>query len=865
MSERLFSLYDRTVLKHPKTVLMLLAVLIAMLATYIPGFKLDASSDSLVLEGDESLRIFREVGKRYSSEDFLIITVEPRGDLYADDVLMEISALRERLLAFDRVSSVTSLLDVPLLQSPKIKLSELSDGLNTLRDDVDRELVREEFKTSPVYKDLLVSRDASTTAIQVNLKRDAHYIKLLEQREQLQQLIRDGEASAEQQAEFDQVFQEFRDYQAQFNQQQSLFIDDVRVLLDEFRARGVAKQIHLGGVPMIAADMISFVKSDLLVFGTGIVVFMVCILSIIFRRLRWVALPVLVCLSTVTLMMGFLAFLDWRMTVVSSNFVALLLIVTLSINVHLIVRYRELHGAGEYKSQHQLVRETVHFMFTPCLYTALTTVVAFVSLVVSGIRPVIDFGWMMTIGISVALILSFLILPCLLVLLPRQDPIPSGTTGAFTIRFAAFTERFGALILIIATALAVMAGIGISKLEVENRFIDFFDESTEIYQGMELVDAQLGGTIPMEILLTAPDLEIDGANEDDEFADDFSMESDEFSDDDFADDFADEVSAEDAQSYSDEFADDFGDDFSNDSDGVNAGPSAWFNRAGMSRVERLHDWLEAQPETGKVLSLATLYKLMQILVGKDIDDIQLVLAQQSLPDSIQDIMIRPHLIDELNETRITVRVKETSKELRRNEYLQRVANYLEDELGFSKDEYEITGMLVLYNNMLQSLYRSQILTIAAVFVAIMLMFVVLFRSLSLAVIGIIPNILAASIVLGGMGLVGIPLDMMTITIAAISIGIGVDNTIHYIHRFKREFAFDQNYLATMYRCHGSIGKAMYYTSCTIIFGFAILALSNFKPSIYFGLLTGAAMLAALLGALLLLPRLLVTLKPLGRE
>ncbi|MFK7730623.1 MAG: RND family transporter [Pseudomonadales bacterium] len=860
MSERLLSLYDRTILQHPKTVLILLALVIAMLATYIPGFKLDASSDSLVLEGDESLRIFREVGKRYSSEDFLIITVEPRGDLYADDVLREISALRERLLKFDRVSSVTSMLDVPLLQSPKIKLSELSESLNTLRDDVDRELVREEFKSSPVYRDLLVSRDASTTAIQVNLKRDTHYVELLERREQLQLLIRDGEASAEQRAEFDTVFQEFRDYQAEFNQQQSLFIDDVRSLLDEFRAHGVAKQIHLGGVPMIAADMISFVKSDLLVFGTGIVIFMVCILSIIFRRLRWVSLPVLVCISTVTLMMGFLAFLDWRMTVVSSNFVALLLIVTLSINVHLIVRYRELHGAGEFKSQHQLVRETVHFMFTPCLYTAMTTVVAFVSLVVSGIRPVIDFGWMMTIGIGVALMMSFLILPCILILLPRQDPVPSGTTGAFTIRFATATERFGSLILVVAAVLAILAGVGISRLEVENRFIDFFDESTEIYQGMELVDAQLGGTIPMEILLKSADLDIDEADGSDEFSDDFADE-DEFADSDFSDDF----SSDEAAGFADDFADDFGDDFSDNASDTSSAPSVWFNRAGMSRVEQLHDWLEAQPETGKVMSLATLYKLMQILVGKDIDDIQLVLAQQSLPDSIQDIMIRPHLIDELNETRITVRVKETSKELRRNEYLQRVANYLENDLGFSKDEYEITGMLVLYNNMLQSLYRSQILTIAAVFVAIMLMFIVLFRSFSLAVIGIIPNILAASIVLGGMGLVGIPLDMMTITIAAISIGIGVDNTIHYIHRFKREYSLDQNYLATMYRCHGSIGKAMYYTSCTIIFGFAILALSNFKPSIYFGLLTGVAMLAALLGALLLLPQLLVRLKPLGRE
>jgi hypothetical protein len=152
-----------------------------------------------------------------------------------------------------------------------------------------------------------------------------------------------------------------------------------------------------------------------------------------------------------------------------------------------------------------------------------------------------------------------------------------------------------------------------------------------------------------------------------------------------------------------------------------------------------------------------------------------------------------------------------------------------------------------------------------VFVAILAMFMVLFRSLSLALIALTPNLLAAGAVLGGMGLVGIPLDMMTITIAAITVGIGVDNTIHYVHRFKQEFLVDRNYLATMYRCHASIGKAMYYTSTIIVFGFSILTLSNFTPSIYFGLLTGLAMLAALLGALLLLPKMMLVIEPLGPQ
>lgn len=861
MVERIFAIYDRLILSNAKWVLVLLALLTAFMAVQVPNFKLDASSDSLVLEGDTSLRVFREVGQRYQSEDFLIVTYAPKQDLYSPEVLEQIGNLRDDFLKYERVSTVNTILDVPLLLSPTVSIGDLSGDMPGLGDPgVDKALAREEFRSSPIYKDLLVSQDASTTAIQVNLKRDQRYVALLEQREALQDKISAGEASPEEQLEFERVFQQFRDYSSDFSERQSLFIEEVRGLLDTYRASPLQPTIHLGGVPMIAADMVSFVKSDLLVFGSGIVIFMILILASIFKRVRWVALPVLVCVSTVTVMLGLLSLLDWRMTVVSSNFVALLLIVTLSINVHLIVRFRELHGAAEHKSQGQLVRETVQFMFKPCLYTTLTTIVAFVSLVVSGIRPVIDFGWMMTVGICVALAMSFMLLPTILMLLPQQSPMPSGTRGAFTIKFAIITERFGRGIFAVTAVVAILAAIGISRLEVENRFIDFFDESTEIYQGMELVDAQLGGTIPMEIILRTEPLEDAYVPEDDE--------EDEFADFDSLDSSADAVDALDEEGFEDDGfdGDDFdGDDFDDfaDESGDAAVASAWFNRAGMHRVEAVHDWLEAQPETGKVQSLATIYKLMELLVGEDIDDIQLALAQNSLPDKIKDIMIRPHLIDELNETRITVRVKETSKELRRNEYLQRVENQIVNELGFAPEDVEITGMLVLYNNMLQSLYRSQILTIAAVFVAILVMFLVLFQSLKLAFIGLVPNMLAAALVLGGMGLVGIPLDMMTITIAAISIGIGVDNTIHYIHRFRREFTLDQNYMATMYRCHGSIGKAMYYTSSTIIFGFAILALSNFKPSIYFGLLTGLAMLAALLGALLLLPRLLVSLRPLS--
>lgn len=846
MRHHLFAMYEKLILQRPALSLLISLVVIGWLATYIPEFKLDASADSLVLEGDNDLKYFRQVSKNYQSEDFLFVTYKPEQDLLSEPVLARIKALRDELAAVPGVSSVTSILDVPLLASPPITLESIASGetVNTLQTEgVDKELARQEFKTSPIYKNLLTSSDGNTTALQVNLKRDEEYLSLLAARESLRELDHEGGLTKEQKAQLKQAEQNFREYAVAFNERQGKMVETVRGVLNKYKEDAV---VFLGGVPMIAADMISFVKSDLVVFGAGILVFIIVIMTLIFRQLTWVFLSITTCLLTATFMLGLLTLIDWRMTVISSNFVALLLIITLSITIHLVVRYRELLTTHPELSQRDLARRTAFLMAKPCIYTALTTIVAFASLVISGIRPVIDFGWMMTAGVTAALGIVFITVPTVLMLVKKPPMAATGSSGvAMTLRFATLTERLGNHILLGAIVISAIAIYGISQLEVENRFIDYFDESTEIYQGMEVIDAELGGTIPLEIIIDAlPEEEnivtessAKVVQEQDEFADDF--------DDEFADDF------------SDDFEDDFGGESS-------AEPSYWFNRAGLSRIEEVHDYLDSLDETGKVLSAATLYKTLRQLTN-NLDDIQLALVQTAIPASIGETMIDPYLKEDIDQARITVRVKETSHTLKRDELLHEVERHLIHELGFKKEQVHLTGMLVLYNNMLQSLYNSQILTLGAVFVAIVIMFTILFRSLSLALIAIAPNLLAAGVVLGGMGLAGIPLDIMTVTIAAITIGIGVDDTIHYVHRYAVEFTKDRNYHATMYRCHGSIGKAMYYTSIIIIVGFSILSLSNFTPSIYFGLLTGAAMFAALMGALLLLPQLLIAFKPLGPE
>jgi predicted RND superfamily exporter protein len=849
------SVYDRLVLRHPLINIIACLALVGGLASQLGNLKLDASSDSLVLEGDADFKYYRESGKLYDSEAFLVVTFQPRGDLLSDTSLDTIGALRDELKVLPGVSSVTTVLDVPLLESPPVSLSDITsgDGLPALTDaGVDRELVRQEFRNSPIYGGMLVSEDGRTTAIQINLLRDRHYDELMQRRDELRARRAESGLTPQERVQLKAAEQEFKDYVAVDIARQSELVAGVRQVVAGYRDQG---ELFVGGVPMIAADMISFVQSDLVNFGAGILLFMVVILASIFRGLRWVVLPLMTCVVVAVFMLGLLAWLDWRMTVISSNFVAILLIITLAICIHLVVRYRELQLDLPEAGQHELVLGMVRLMAVPCLYTTLTTAVAFTSLVVSGIRPVIDFGWMMTIGITVALLLGFILLPCVLVLMPVGKPGDASKRheGA-TVQFARFTEAYSRLILPGALVLTLLSIWGISRLEVENRFIDYFHESTEIFQGMELLDAELGGTIPLEIILDLDPAEqqeifIPAANDG---AGEAETEPEATGDDPWAED-----------EIGDEFEDDFDAGF--ESVGETFEQSYWFTGRGMKRLGEIHDYVDSLPETGKVLSLATTYALVESLLGKGVSDVELALVQKSLPPDIKRLMVAPYFVEDIDQVRIALRVMETSPDLRRNQFLKDLRLHLVEELGVAEEQLHFTGMLVLYNNMLQSLFKSQILTLGAVFVAIMLMFMLLFRSFSLALIAVAPNMLAAATVLGGMGLTGIPLDMMTITIAAIVVGIGVDDTIHYVHRFMAEFPKDRNYLATMYRCHESIGRAMFYTSVTIIMGFSILTLSNFNPSIHFGLLTGLAMLVAVLGALILLPQLIMTFKPLGPE
>ena len=863
MTEVIARSYEALVLRRPWLSLLAVALLVAISASQLHKIRLDASADSLMLQGDPALEFFRDIGREYRAEDFLLLTWAPEGELLGDASVLPLREMADELRALPGVSSVVTVWDVPLLESPPVSLSDITSGdpLPSLEDPgLDRTLALEEFRTSPIYRDLLVSRDGDLNAVQVNLARDEVYFALLDQREALRRRAAGGDLDPAGRAELARVEAAFKDHSGRALEQQSRLVESVRAIADRYRSHA---QIFVGGVPMIAADMVSFVRSDLVLFGSAILGIMLLVLAAIFQRVRWVAIPMVTCTATVTVMLGLLGFLDWRMTVISSNFVAVLLIISLAIAIHLIVRYRELHAAEPEGDLYLRVKRSVELMAVPCIYTGITTIVAFMSLVVSGLQPVIDFGWMMTVGIALALVLAFVIVPCMMLVWPKGRPFRYGAVRQpMTLWFAAITDRFGPAILLVSAALVALVAWGIARLEVENRFIDYFKDSTEIYQGMELLDSKLGGTIPLDIVLYAPDqdeplpgleplaagAEAAPVAEDDPFAEDVA-------------DFGAAPAAASEDDWDDEFDSDF-DDFGGDE---NFQPSYWFSLEGMRVIDAVHRLVDERPETGKVLSLSTTFSVVKDLLGNDIGSVELALVQKSLPEDISSLMVDPYFSPALEQARVTVRAMETSKELRRDQFLRELRQELIDDVGLAPEQVRFTGMLVLYNTVLQSLFRSQILTLGAVFLAILVMFWLLFRSLPLALIALAPNLLAAGLVLGVMGLAGIPLDIMTITIAAIVVGIGVDDCIHYVHRYLREFPADRDYRATMYRCHGSIGRAMYYTTVTVVIGFSMLTLSNFNPSIYFGLLTVLAMIAAVLGALLLLPQLIVALRPLGPE
>ncbi len=829
--------YDTLVLRNPKLVLAVLLSILVFFGYHTQDFKLDASADSLLLEDDADLRAFRKINERYPSSDLLVVTYTPHEDLFSDQALTPMKRLREELKKVSIVETVFTILDAPLFKSSDVQIQSLEDGIPNLETpDIDRVKARDELINSPIYRDLIVSSDGRTAALLLGLVENEQYKSLLKSRDELRAKRRHTGLSADEARSLKDITAEYDQVKEERNAQRHIDVALIRNIIEPYRQHGV---LHLGGLPMITDDMVTYVRNDLMVFGGGVLAFLIIILTVIFRKLRWIVLPLLSCFYAGSIMIGVLGLIGWKVTVISSNFLALMLIITISMNIHLIVRYLQLHRDYPDDDQLTLVRTTAHKMVKPCFYTALTTVMGFSSLVVSEIKPVIDFGWMMSAGLAVTFATSFLLFPSLLLVMGKADfkPLVDGHRFLLPAYLARLTQFQGNKILALALVLTLVGVGGILQLRVENSFINYFNDGTEIYRGLKLIDEELGGTTPLEIVVK------------------------------FDDDDLEELTEEDLKEMTEE-------EIEMEREYMEARrnkPELWFTPTKIQIIKKAHDYLEGLPQFGKVLSLASSVRVAEDFAEKELDGMELAILYTKAPAAVKKNLIDPYVSIPDNEVRLTARVLDSKPDLRRKELLETVRRGLGKEHGFEElasyklliKDVNLSGLLVLYNNMLQSLFASQIKTIGVVMLGIAIMFLVLFRSVPLSIIGILPNLLGAVVVLGVMGWAEIPMDMMTITIAAITIGIAVDNGIHYIYRFREEYAVTNSYVETLHICHSNIGRAVFYTTLTIIFGFSILMLSNFIPTIYFGVLTGAAMFIALLAALTVLPKLILLWKPFG--
>ena len=822
--------YSKIVLVYPKSILLLLFLLIGFLGTQAFKMEVDASAETLLLENDKDLQFSRMISERYHTPDVLVIAYTPKKRaLLSEETRKDIKALSDALTKLPHVDSVTSILNVPLMQSPARPIKEMLENIPTLMSpDINYTMAEYELLNSPIYKNSLVSQDFKTTALLLNLKTDERYRELLHQRDSLRQKERDKSITQAERITLKEVLRSFKLHRDVLRLIDHKNIEDIRTIMSRHKQDA---ELFLGGVTMISDDMVSFVKDDLKVYGSIVLFLLILVLWLIFRELHWVLIPVMILSVAIVATVGLLGMFGWEVTVISSNFVSLQLIITLSIIIHLIVRYRELANEMPEATQNELVLETVASMSKPTFFAVMTTIAGFGSLIFSDILPVINLGLMMSLGILVSLILTYLIFPAIVVQMPRSKPVPSlEKEFSPTKIFAIIVERHGKLFITVSIVIVLFSLVGASKLMVENSFINYFKSSTEIYQGMAIIDKKLGGTTPLDIIV------------------DFPPEANEL--------LKEESSADDEEDMSDF------DDFEEELDATKNQAQYWFTRDKMRMVKRVHDYLESIPEVGKVSSLGTMLELGRSLNEDEcLDDFQLALLYNELPQEFRGIILDPYVSIENNQTRFSLRIVDSNEELRRAELLARIKNDLITKVGVPEKNLHLSNVMVLYNNMLQSLFSSQILTLGIMVLLLTVMFYFLFQSFSVAVIAMIANLMPISVLFGFMGWSGIPLDMMTITIAAISVGIAVDNTIHYLYRYKIEFAKDGDYVEAMHRSHESIGYAMVYTSAAIMLGFLVLVLSAFIPTIYFGLLTVLTMLMAVVSDLLLLPKLILLFKP----
>ena len=778
--------------------LSVIALIIFFLSIFsIKNFRIDASSDTLVAQNDDDYIYYNKYNKIFKSENFLVLAIKIK-NLPDNDFLENIESISSKIDELDQVSQVFSILDAPILFQNNTSLTTLDPNkIENLRNtDLEIQKVLQEFINNPIYVDQIISKNADVFSIIIYLKENK---KLLDAKENYKRLKISK-----------------KDYfliKSSQDKKRSELIEDIRFIISNADDQHL---YFLGGVEMITNDVINFVKNDIIIFSISVILIIIIVLFYIFRQIIWVTICLSSSLYSLLVIFGILGFFQIEVTAISSNFSALIFILSISMNIHIINYYRQLNISENYLST------ALKNMFWPCLYTTLTTIIAFGSLLVTDIKPIIDFGYVMIIALITSLLCSFTILPLLILILINNNNSKKNYLLKFNLN-SLFLENPYKILLISILFFMISIG-GILKLGVENSFVNYFKKNTEIYKGMKLIDNKLGGTTPLDIILhfnKNGEVSIFENQKNNEEEDNLEFEEEIFDDDLFTDDVT----------------------------------ANWFTDEKIEIILNTHRYLENRIEIGKVQSIISLIDLANLINKEPLNIFQLSVLYQEIPQNIKKDLIYPYLSIDNNMAKITARVKDSMK-IKRKEIIEDTKFYLKKNLNETIETYRVNGLLVLYNNMLESLFNSQIKSIGLVIFLIFLMFIILFKSIKLSIIAIIPNIMASTLILGTIGYLNIPLDIMTITIAAISIGIAVDNTIHYLYRFI-QFNKNKKMRDSIKATNSTAGIAVLTTSLTISIGFSILSLSNFIPTVIFGIFTSMAMIFAMIGVLIILPSLLI--------
>ncbi len=773
---------------------LIIISLIIFLSFFIKNFRIDASSDSLVAQNDKDFQFYNYYQKIFPTKNTLIIAIESNKQI-DKKVLKNIEKISKEIVRLPEVETVFNINKAPILFLNEISLIELSNNNfeTILNSNYEINNILEEFSNSPIYSNQIINSKKNITSLLILLKKN----QKIEDLKKNKTLYIDNDTYYIKKTEIDN--------------DRNILINNIREIL---KTNKKEYNYYLGGVEMISSDVISFVKSDIIFFSFLVLLLVLIILFIIFRKLKWVFVIITSSLISVYLAIGIISFFNIEITAVSANFIPLMFILSISMKIHIVNNYLLIENN---------IEKTINSMFWPCFYTFLTTVVAFLSLVISDIKPIIDFGIIMIISLIVIILTAFTILP-LLISFFSIDNNKNPMNLAIINNFFYYAQHYTKYVIIINILMFIISIIGIFNLNVENSFIKYFKSNTEIYKGMKLIDSELGGTTPIDIVLKFKNEKVNN-NSNNQIIDE---EETEFEDDIFTDDL-----------------------FSNNE-------NIWFTEDKILTIKKIHKFLENRKEIGKVNSIYTLINIANMINKNDLSTFELSVLYSEIPNNYKSDLIFPYLNIEEDMVKISARVRD-SEDIKRADLIEDINGYISN--NFQNLEYfKINGLLVLYNNMLSSLFSTQIKSLGFVLLSIFIMFIILFKSIKLSIVGIIPNIFASTFILGLIGLLKIPLDIMTITIAAITIGIAVDNTIHYLYRYKKNTLNEENYLNAIQTSHLTVGKAVLTTSIAISLGFLVLCISNFVPTIIFGLFTSLAMIFAMIGVLLTLPSILKYLR-----